>query len=87
MISDTPNPTFESVDHRRHQVDFLARDLVQVVRGCLVEHLVDGVLQTFELAYRGSNGSWKQTTQKPTLWVDNNGDGTLDKELKMKKVR
>lgn len=31
--------------------------------------------------------NWKQTTQKPTLWVDNNGDGTLDKELKMKKVR
>jgi hypothetical protein len=30
---------------------------------------------------------WKTTSQKPTLWVDKDGDGTLDEQLKMKKVR
>ncbi len=31
--------------------------------------------------------NWKKSSQKPTLWVDKNGDGTLDKQLTMKKVR
>ncbi|MFY9331822.1 MAG: hypothetical protein WAO41_09130 [Candidatus Nanopelagicales bacterium] len=32
-------------------------------------------------------GDWKRTNQRPQLWIDNDGDGTLDTQVKMRKVR